>query len=51
MYTRWDNAVRSNNDAAREDHTERGKPEIERQTLDDITYMQKLKYRTDEPVP
>ena len=43
--------MRSNTDAAREDHTEQGKPERERQTPYDITYMQKLKYRTDEPVP
>ena len=34
----------------RNDHTKRNKPERERQTLFDATYIWNLKYDTDEPV-
>ena len=46
----WNNAICSNMDGPRDYHTEWSKPDRERQILYDITYMQNLKYDTNELV-
>ena len=43
----WNNAICSNMDEARDDHT---KSERDRQIPYDITYMWNLKYNTNEPI-
>ena len=44
------NAIYSNMDATRDYHTKQSKPERERQTPYDITYMWNLKYDTNEHI-
>ena len=46
----WNNAICSNMDATRDDHTKWSKSERERQIPYDITYMWNLKYGTNEPI-
>ena len=46
----WNNAICSNMDAARDDHTKWSQSERERQITYDITHMWKLKYGTNEPI-
>ena len=44
------NAICSNTDGPRSNHTKRSKSEKERQIPYDITYMWNLKYDTNEPI-
>ena len=44
----WNNAICSNIDGSRDYHTKWSKSK--RRTLSDITYMQNLKYGTNEPI-
>ena len=46
----WNNATYSNLDATRDHHTKWSKSERERQIPYDTTYMQNLKYDTNEPI-
>ena len=46
----WINAICSNMDATRDDHTKWSKSERERQIPHDITSMWNLKYDTNEPI-
>ena len=46
----WNNATCSNLDATRDHHTKWSKSERERQIPYDTTYMQNLKYDTNEPI-
>ena len=46
----WNNAISSNMDATRDDHTKWSKSDRERQIPYDITYMWNLKYDTNEPI-
>ena len=44
----WNNAIRSNMDGPRDNHTKWSKSDRERQISCDITYMWSLKNHTDE---
>ena len=44
----WNNAICSNMDGPGDYHTKWSKSERERQTPYDITYMENLKYKTNE---
>ena len=46
----WINAICSNMEATRDSHTKWSKPEKERQTPHDITYIWNLKYGRNEPM-
>ena len=46
--TEWNNAICCNMYGPRDDHTKWSKSDRERQTSDDISYMQNLKYYTKE---
>ena len=46
----WNNAICSNMDATRDNHTKWSKSWRDRQVPHDITYMWNLKYDTSEPI-